>query len=166
MQGFFLPMLVGWGMSEDAESEISTESLIEMVLSEHKPTRNPVAKVIWVILGTIFVVFAYIGIFVPGWPTTSWLVAAAFCFARSSQKMFRWLLTNPIFGKALLQYYQSGKTLPLHSKILIIGILVLVSTLSIIGLTKAGDPGFGQTTIAIVALVGVWFISVKVPTSN
>ena len=79
-------MLVGRAMSEDAESEISTESLIEMVLSEHKPTRNPVARVIWVILGTIFVVFAYIGIFVPGWPTTSWLVAAAFCFARSSQK--------------------------------------------------------------------------------
>ena len=159
-------MLVGTVMGEDAEAETSTEAIIEMVLSEHKPTRNPVARVIWVILGTIFVIFAYIGIFVPGWPTTSWLVAAAFCFARSSQKMFKWLLTNPIFGKALLQYYQSGKTLPLHSKILIIGILVLVSTISIIGLTQAGDPGFGQTTIAVVALVGVWFISVKVPTSN
>ena len=158
-------MVVGTAMGEDAEAEISTEAIIEMVLSEHKPTRNPVARVIWVILGTIFVIFAYIGIFVPGWPTTSWLVAAAFCFARSSQKMFKWLLTNPIFGKALLQYYQSGKTLPLHSKILIIGILVLVSTISIIGLTQAGDPGFGQTTIAVVALVGVWFISVKVPTS-
>ena len=159
-------MVVGTVMGEDAEAETSTEAIIEMVLSEHKPTRNPVARVIWVILGTIFVIFAYIGIFVPGWPTTSWLVAAAFCFARSSQKMFKWLLTNPIFGKALLQYYQSGKTLPLHSKILIIGILVLVSTISIIGLTQAGDPGFGQTTIAVVALVGVWFISVKVPTSN
>ena len=159
-------MVVGTVMGEDAEPEMSTEAIIEMVLSEHKPTRNPVARVIWVILGTIFVIFAYIGIFVPGWPTTSWLVAAAFCFARSSQKMFKWLLTNPIFGKALLQYYQSGKTLPLHSKILIIGILVLVSTISIIGLTQAGDPGFGQTTIAVVALVGVWFISVKVPTSN
>ena len=159
-------MLVGTVMGEDAEPEISTEAIIEMVLSEHKPTKNPIAKVIWVILGTIFVIFAYIGIFVPGWPTTSWLVAAAFCFARSSQKMFKWLLTNPIFGKALLQYYQSGKSLPLHSKILIIGILVLVSTISIIGLTQAGDPGFGQTTIAVVALVGVWFISVKVPTSN
>ncbi len=143
---------------------LTPEEMVEAVLSDHKPSRNPLVRAIWIVLGIIFVVFAYIGILVPGWPTTSWLVAAAFCFARSSQKLFRWLLTNPVFGNALLNYYQAGKALPLHSKIVIIGMLSVVSTLSIIVVTKAGDPGFGQTTIAIVALVGVWFVGWKVPT--
>jgi len=143
---------------------LSSEKMIEAVLSEHKPSRNPLVRTIWVILGIIFVVFAYIGILIPGWPTTSWLVAAAFCFARSSQRLFRWLLTNPVFGKALLNYYRAGKALPLHSKIVIIGMLSVVSLLSIVVITKAGDPGFGQTLVGIVALVGVWFIGWKVPT--
>lgn len=145
-------------------TDLTPEEMVEAVLSDHKPSRNPLVRAIWIVLGVIFVVFAYIGILVPGWPTTSWLVAAAFCFARSSQKLFRWLLTNPVFGNALLNYYQAGKALPLHSKIVIIGMLSVVSTLSIIVVTKAGDPGFGQTTIAIVALVGVWFVGWKVPT--
>jgi uncharacterized membrane protein YbaN (DUF454 family) len=143
---------------------LSPEEMVEAVLSEHKPSRNPLVRAIWVVLGIIFVVFAYIGILIPGWPTTSWLVAAAFCFARSSQRLFRWLLTNPVFGKALLNYYRAGKALPLHSKIVIIGMLSIVSLLSIVVITKAGDPGFGQTLVGIIALVGVWFIGWKVPT--
>ena len=145
-------------------TDLTPEEMVEAVLSDHKPSRNPLVRAIWIVLGIIFVVFAYIGILVPGWPTTSWLVAAAFCFARSSPKLFRWLLTNPVFGNALLNYYRAGKALPLHSKIVIIGMLSVVSTLSIIVVTKAGDPGFGQTTIAIVALVGIWFIGWKVST--
>jgi hypothetical protein len=151
-------------MKTEGLDGLSPEQMIEAVLSEHKPSRNPLVRGIWVILGTIFVVFAYIGVLVPGWPTTSWLVAAAFCFARSSQRLFRWLLTNPVFGKALLNYYRAGKALPLHSKIVIIGMLSVVSLLSIVVITKAGDPGFGQTLVGIVALVGIWFVGWKVPT--
>ena len=151
-------------MKAEGLDGLSPEKVIEAVLSEHKPSRNPLVRAIWVILGIIFVIFAYIGVLVPGWPTTSWLVAAAFCFARSSQRLFRWLLTNPVFGKALLNYYRAGKALPLHSKIVIIGMLSVVSLLSIVVITKAGDPGFGQTLVGIVALVGVWFVGWKVPT--
>ena len=151
-------------MKAESLGGLSPEEMVEAVLSEHKPSRNPLVRAIWVILGIIFVFFAYVGVLVPGWPTTSWLVAAAFCFARSSPRLFRWLLTNPVFGKALLNYYRAGKALPLHSKIVIIGMLSVVSILSIVVITKAGDPGFGQTIVGIVALVGVWFVGWKVPT--
>jgi uncharacterized membrane protein YbaN (DUF454 family) len=70
-----------------------------------------------------------------------------------------------LFGVYLLNYYKSGKTLPLHSKIVICGLISVVSIASIIGLTRAGDPGFGQTTIAIVALIGVWWVGWHVPTT-
>ncbi|MCS5533950.1 MAG: YbaN family protein [Candidatus Poseidoniaceae archaeon] len=138
--------------------------LIEEILAEHQPSSNPISRSIWVMIGSLFVAFAVIGVFLPGWPTTSWLVAAAYCYARSSRRMFKWLLTNRLFGNALLDYYRAGKALPLHSKIFICGFIALVSGLSIWALTRAGDPGFGQTTIAIVAIIGVWWVGWKVPT--
>ena len=143
---------------------LSDEDILEAILDMHKPSKNPIVRWLWTGLGSIFVVFAAIGTVVPGWPTTSWLVAAGFCFGRSSRRMFRWLLTNRIFGNALLEYYKAGRALPLHSKIVIIGIISLVSAFSIYAVTKLGDPGFGQATIAIVALVGIWFVGWKVPT--
>tara|TARA_B100000530_G_scaffold260845_1_gene174025 strand:+ start:340 stop:849 length:510 start_codon:yes stop_codon:yes gene_type:complete len=142
----------------------SDDEILEYILDLHKPSRNILVRWVWNVLGFIFVVFAAIGTIVPGWPTTSWLVAAGFCFGRSSRKMFRWLLTNRLFGNALLEYYKAGKALPLHSKIVIIGIISVVSGLSIWTVTKLGDPGFGQTTIAVVALIGIWFVGWKVPT--
>ncbi len=143
---------------------LSDEDILEAILDMHKPSKNAIVRWLWTGLGGIFVVFAAIGTIVPGWPTTSWLVAAGFCFGRSSRRMFRWLLTNRIFGNALLEYYKAGRALPLHSKIVIIGIISLVSAFSIYVVTKLGDPGFGQATIAIVALVGIWFVGWKVPT--
>jgi uncharacterized membrane protein YbaN (DUF454 family) len=110
-------------MEGDNITGLSSEKVVEIVLEEHKPTKNPIARVFWVISGSVFVVFAYIGTFVPGWPTVSWLVLAAFCYARSSKRMFKWLLTNPLFGKVLLKYYQNGKASPYHSKVLIIGMM-------------------------------------------
>tara|TARA_B110000902_G_scaffold143198_1_gene165137 strand:- start:40 stop:564 length:525 start_codon:yes stop_codon:yes gene_type:complete len=171
--------MVSTTISEPLTSENSTVSkgveetlpiedveLIDGILAEHKPSANPVSRVLWVISGSLFVAFAVIGVFLPGWPTTSWLVAAAYCYARSSQRMFKWLLTNRLFGNILLDYYRAGKALPLHSKIFICGFIALVSGFSIWGLTKAGDPGFGQTTIVIIAIFGIWWVGWKVPTTE
>ena len=142
----------------------SDDVVVQRVLSEHKPSRNPVVRGVWIGVGSLAVVFAFIGVIVPGWPTTSWLVMAAYCYGRSSQKLFRWLLTNRMFGPMILEYYRSGKALPLHSKMMICTVICVVAAASIWGVTKAGDPGFGQTLIAVVALIGVWWVAWKVPT--
>ena len=115
---------------------LSDHEILEAILDMHKPSKNPVVRWLWTVLGSIFVVFAAIGTIVPGWPTTSWLVAAGFCFGRSSRRMFRWLLTNRVFGNVLLEYYVAGRALPLHSKIVIIGIISVVSAFSIYIVTK------------------------------
>ena len=140
------------------------DEIIRDVLSNHKPSANPVVRLIWIIFGSIFVVFAGIGVLLPGWPTTSWLVAAAYCYGRSSQRLFRWLLTNRVFGSILLDYYRNGRALPFHSKMVICGLIAAVSVASIWYITLLGDPGFGQTTIAIVALIGIGWVGWKVPT--
>ena len=144
---------------------LTEEEIIQRVLNEHKPSRNPFIRGVWITIGSVAVAFAVIGIFVPGWPTTSWLVLSAYCYARSSQKMFNWLLTNRMFGAGLLEYYRSGRSLPFHSKVVIAGIICIASGVSIWIITKAGDPGFGQTLIALVAIIGVWWVGWRVPTT-
>ena len=44
------------------------------------------------------------------------------------------------------------------------GLIAAVSVASIWYITFLGDPGFGQTTIAIVALIGIGWVGWKVPT--
>ena len=146
-------------------ASLSDDEVVQQVLANHKPSANPVVRIVWIVFGSIFVVFAAVGVFLPGWPTTSWLVAAAYCYGRSSQNLFRWLVTNRVFGSLLLNYYRSGRALPFHSKIAICGLIGIVSAASIWYVTILGDPGFGQTTIAIIAVIGIWWVGWRVPST-
>ena len=61
-----------------------------------------------------------------------------FCFRTIIEANVSLALTNRLFGNALLEYYKAGRALPLHSKIVIIGIISLVSAFSIYVVTKLG----------------------------
>ena len=52
-------------------------------------------------LGIFFVGLGTVGAFLPVLPTTPFLILAASCFAKSSDKWYRWLLNNKQFGPAI-----------------------------------------------------------------
>lgn len=60
------------------------------------------AKLFWVILGFSFLGLAYIGVFVPGMPTTIFVILAAWSFAKSSTRLHTWLHEHPRFGPYLI----------------------------------------------------------------
>ena len=103
---------------------------VDQIVAKYAVVSNPIKSKIYVGLGSIFVVFAIIGIWIPGWPTVSWAVPAAFLFSLSNEKLFRWTLTNKFFGPSLFEYYATGKTLPKHVKIIIASLIGLMSTVS------------------------------------
>jgi len=155
------------------------ESLDEIV-DRYCVSRTPVLRRLYFGLGLLFVGFAIIGIWVPGWPTVSWAVPAAFLFSYSSEKMFRWTMTNRFFGSAMFEYYATGKTIPQHAKTGIIALIALMSTTSAIFVWyvstlgdgrfwdpsswNGADPGFGSITIILVGIVGIWYVGAKVRT--
>lgn len=63
---------------------------------------------VWAAAGLIAVGMAFIGIFLPLVPTVPFLLLAAFCFARSSEKLHNWLLSHPTFGPPILDWTTRG----------------------------------------------------------
>lgn len=78
---------------------------------------------IWLnIVGSIAVVLAILGVFLPLLPTTPFLLLASACFARGSTRMHGWLLNNRVLGKYLRDYEQ-GRGIPRKGKITAVALL-------------------------------------------
>lgn len=69
---------------------------------------GPVRRWVYFAIGAASVVMGVIGIFVPLWPTTCFLLFAGWCFARSSPRAERWLHENRLFGRYLRDYRERG----------------------------------------------------------
>jgi uncharacterized membrane protein YbaN (DUF454 family) len=154
---------------------------VDAVVEKYAVVSNPVKSRIYVGLGSIFVVFSIIGIWIPGWPTVSWAVPAAFLFSLSNEKLFRWTLTNRFFGSALFEYYATGKTLPGHVKLVITAMIGLMSSASayfVWYISTRGDGtlfdtsswngkdefGFGAITVLSVGILGMIYVLTAVKT--
>jgi len=80
--------------------------------------------------GTLSTGLGIIGVFVPILPTTPFLLLAAACYMRSSERFYQWLINNRIFG-AYVRNYIEGRGMPIRIKIFTILLLWLTIGLSI-----------------------------------
>lgn len=83
-----------------------------------------IKKTLLLISGTLCVMLSVVGIFLPLIPTTPFLLLAAMCYARSSERLYNWLLTSRWFGE-YIRNYREGKGIPLKQKIFTIILLWL-----------------------------------------
>ncbi|MDC0146958.1 YbaN family protein [Amylibacter sp.] len=65
-------------------------------------------RVIWLIFGYIALILAILGVILPLLPTVPFLLLAAFCFARSSEKIHKWLINHPRYGPPIYNWQNSG----------------------------------------------------------
>ena len=127
-----------------------------------KESNNLFIKILWISLGSFFVALAALGVALPGIPTTPFLILAAACYIRSSQKLYDWLISNKTFGP-YLKDYREGKGIPKKAKILAISMIILfVGSSVIFGI----EDQILKIVVGVLGLTGLLYVIFKVPVAK
>jgi uncharacterized membrane protein YbaN (DUF454 family) len=109
-------------------------------------------KIAWNILGFTCLGLAYVGVILPGFPYSIWVVAAAYCFSKGSERMHRWLYNHKLFGPFLTNWGQK-RVFPTKMKFFMLGMM----SLSLVLMYTGGVKPIGIISTAVMMLlVAVW----------
>lgn len=108
-------------------------------------------KAVLIFFGTVCVGLGVLGMFLPLMPTTVFLLMAAYCYSRSSDRFHNWLLNNRLCGK-YIRNYKSGQGITVRQKVTTITILW-----ASIGFSIWYVGGFWTTLLLASVAVGVTF---------
>ena len=67
---------------------------------------------LWNIAGLAFFAIGVVGAFLPILPTVVFMLLAAFCFSRGSQRLHDWLMNHRQFGPAIHDWHRYGAIRP------------------------------------------------------
>lgn len=79
-------------------------------------------RILLIIIGSISLALGVIGIFIPLLPTTPLLLLSAWCFFRSSEKLYHKLINSKHLG-TYIKNFRENKVIPIKTKIYIITLL-------------------------------------------
>ena len=96
-----------------------------------------IKKIFWIILGCIGVGLGAVGAVVPMLPAFPFLMLAAFCFARSSEKLHTWFIGTKLYKDNLADYV-AGRGMTVKTKV---RIMITVTLLMSVGFIMMGLKG-------------------------
>jgi len=109
-------------------------------------------------IGIVSVGLGTAGIFLPLLPTTPFLLLAAACFIRSSDRLYRWLIHNRWFG-SYIRNYREHRALPLRAKVIALIFLWTTMTSSVFALIS--NLTLQVLLLLIAAIVTIYLLSLK-----
>ena len=115
-------------------------------------SNNLVFRWFWLIIGLLLTGLGFIGIFIPGLPTTIFMILAASCYFRSSQRLYSWVMNHKYFGYHV-KNYRDKKGMPLKAKIMSL-IMMWLFVLYAVILAISVDLVFIKAIVIISALFG------------
>lgn len=108
----------------------------------------------WFLCGWGSVILGAIGVLLPLLPTVPFLLLAAFCFAKSSQRTHDWLINHKIFGPPIQDWRQHG-AIRKQAKILASLCILLTFILSLVLHVSGWILGIQVVVLSAVA-VFIW----------
>ena len=118
-----------------------------------RPHDSRAVRLVLVVVGTLCVALGVLGIFLPVLPTTPFLLLAAACYARASERFYRWLLANPTLGPTIREW-RRHRSVPYRTKVVALALMSVTIAISVVLL--APYP-LAQVALAAVGVgVGAW----------
>ena len=125
------------------------------------PHRSPLVRAGAFAVGLVALGLGLTGFFVPGLPGTPFLLVAAWLFSLSSRRLYRWMITNRMFGQIVADY-RAGFGIPRRIKAIAVTAVVLALSASVIyGL----EVWWHRVGLIALGAVGIWFILTR-PTTE
>lgn len=121
-----------------------------------------IKKVLYLILGFIGLILGVIGAIVPLLPAFPFLLLAAFCFAKSSERLHNWFINTKLY-KNNLESYVKKKGMSKKTKI---KIMVMITILMSIGFIMMHKIWIGQLILFFVWLFHIYYFVFRIKTLN
>ena len=123
---------------------------------EQRPSRLHASRTVrWLLwtAGTLALILGIIGAFLPVLPTTPFVLLAAACYAKASERFHQKLLAHKHFGPVIREWEEYG-AIPLRTKKVAIGMMTLSIAVSI---WVVREHLWLQIMLAFIAVtVGTW----------
>lgn len=104
-------------------------------------------KIFLIVLGFVSLGLGCVGVVFPILPTTPFLLLAAFCFARSSERLNTWFRGTKLY-KNNLESFARGEGMTWRTKLRIMGTVTVIMVIAFIAMRN--------TTVGRICLAVVW----------
>lgn len=116
-----------------------------------------ILKLLYIVLGSISLFLGVLGVFLPGLPTTPFLLLSAALYCRSSEKLYNKLLANKYLG-AYIHTFRKNKGMTLRTKLFSLCIMWFMIALSSIFLIDSSAIIIAVLAVGITGTVVMGFI--------
>lgn len=106
-------------------------------------------------MGVVSLMLGVVGIFLPLLPTTPLLLLSAWCFVRSSQRLYDWLMHHPRLGEYIRNFHEY-RAIPLRVKIISVTLVWL--TLGYCVVAVVDEWWWAQVGLLLLAAAISWHI--------
>lgn len=110
---------------------VSTINSVNTIKVNKQSVLNRIVRTLLFAAGNISLALGVVGIFLPLLPTTPFLLLAAACYVRSSDKFYSWLVGHPVLSKYILAYL-NGEGIPRKAKYYTFLTMWVTMTISIV----------------------------------
>ena len=110
------------------------------------------------LFGFLFVGIAVIGFILPVMPGTPFLLLAAWCFARSSEKWHQWLLRSQLFGP-IIGNWEENNCISVRTKVVALTSMLLAGGSSVY--LAIDNPWIGVLVYILMGLGALSILSIK-----
>lgn len=125
--------------------------------SAYRPHSSPLVRWLLWIAGTVALLLGIAGVFLPVLPTTPFILLAAACYARASERFHRRLLAHPGFGPVIREW-EEYRSLPLRTKKYAVALMSLSICVSIWVVSNYPWAQLFLVAVGIGASTWVWRI--------